>query len=188
MSLQDPRAVLAQVHQNIGGHLAYFLKSPNIQKLQNVNHLANTMFPVQTFCNAIFWKFTLGFYHLRFFKIQLLIIKFEECHTKNMFNVERTKISNLWLCAFPLNKYYSYPFWQNNLLDSFVSCWPLFVGHCGGLPNIFFTTIPHFSWSHYQSVKFIIPPLCIICDKWWRYYTFQIKDASNNPENNIEQK
>ena len=168
--------------------MAKFPKLSNIRKWQNMNHLANTKFPVQTFCNAIFWKFTLGFYHLRFFKIQLLIIKFEECHTKNMFNVERTKISNLWLCAFPLNKYYSYPFWQNDLLDSFVSCWPLFVGHYGGLPNIFFTTIPHFSWSHYQSVKFIIPPLCIICDKWWRYYTFQIKDASNNPENNIEQK
>ena len=53
--------------KNIGGHLANFLKSPNIQKLQNVNHLANTMFPVQTFYNAIFWKFTLGFYHMRFY-------------------------------------------------------------------------------------------------------------------------
>ena len=168
MSYQDPRAVLAQVHQNIGGHLANFLKSPNIQKLQNVNHLANTMSPVQTF-----WKFTLGFYHLRFFKIQLLIIKFEECHAKNMFNVERTKISNLWFCAFPLNKYYSYPLLQTLFAGFFLLLLTFFVGHCGGLPNIFCTTIPHFSRSHYQSVKFIIPPLCIICDMWWRYYKFQ---------------
>jgi hypothetical protein len=35
-------------------------------------------------------------------------------------------------------------------------------------------------------VKFIIPPLCIICDMWWRYYKFQINDASKNPGNNID--
>jgi len=131
VSLQDPRAVLAQATKKIGGHLANFLKSPNIQKLQSMNHLANTMFPVQTFCNAIFWKFTLGFYHLRFFTIQLLKVEFEECHTKNMFNVERTKISNLWLCAFPLNKYYSYPRLQKLFADFFLLLLTIFVGHCG---------------------------------------------------------
>ena len=173
MSLQDPRAVLAQLHQKILVAIWPIFWSLQIFR----NYKMWTILPTQCsqyklsimqFSENLHWDFTTWDS-----TIQLLKVKFEDCHTKNMFNVERTKISNLWFCAFPLNKYYSYPLLQKLFAGFLLLFLTLFVGHCGGLPNIFCTTIPHFSRSHYQSVKFIIPPLCIICDMWWRYYKFQ---------------
>ena len=148
-----------------------------------MNHLANTIFPVQTFCNAIFWKFTLGFYHLRFYVWDSIVdnIKGGASH-RNMLNVERTKMSNLWLCAFPwTNIIVTQSSWRRAPELHSRSCF----GVCGNPPNIlhhkpFFFLVP---WFNCLKSKF--PPLCIICDMWWRYYKFQINDASKSSRKSL---